>query len=104
MPVKKEAPAPAAKKEAPAPAPAAAKKADKKAKNGKEQKPAAAAAAEAKPALAPVKSKELDARTLFIKNLPADCTEEELKSLSSDITDLRLRQSKKVKGKHRKFT
>lgn len=45
------------------------------------------------------KSKELDNRTLFVKNLPGDITEEELKALSSDITAIRLKDAKTGKNK-----
>jgi RNA recognition motif-containing protein len=50
----------------------------------------------------PGKSKELDNRTLFVKNLPADVTEEEIKSLSPDIDSIRLKEAKLPKTKKNK--
>ena len=70
------------------------KKEEKKPKA--EEKPAAAVATER-----PVKNKEMDNRTLFIKNLPEKTTEEEIKSLSADIEACRIKESKKPNGKNK---
>ena len=50
--------------------------------------------------------KELDARTLFVKNIPDDVTEEELKALSADIQNVRIKENLKRnnKKKNKKFT
>ncbi|CAG5134480.1 unnamed protein product, partial [Candidula unifasciata] len=42
-----------------------------------------------------------DAQTLFIKNLPSNCTVEEIKALSKDILQVRLRTLFTIKGKNR---
>ena len=46
----------------------------------------------------------MDARTLFVKNLPENTTEEEIKSLSADIQACRIKESKKAaKSKNKKL-
>jgi RNA recognition motif-containing protein len=46
----------------------------------------------------------LENRTLFLKNLPDDVTEEELKALSTDIIGLRIKENLKRGKKTKKFT
>jgi len=82
-----------------------ASKADKTAKPALIEKPAAANKPEkvAKPAESKAaevaRPKEMDCRTLFIKNLPKECTEEEVKSLSSDIIACRIKVAKTPKNR-----
>jgi RNA recognition motif-containing protein len=47
------------------------------------------------------RNKDADSRTLFVKNLPPNTTEEELKALSADITELRIKAAKKPNGKNK---
>merc|ERR1719223_738937 len=47
------------------------------------------------------RDKTADSRTLFVKNLPENTTEEELKALSADITALRIKAAKKPNGKNK---
>jgi len=47
------------------------------------------------------RDKAADSRTLFVKNLPQNTTEEELKALSADITGLRIKEAKKPNGKNK---
>jgi len=54
------------------------------------------------------KAKAVDSCTLFLKSLPADVTEEELKSLSPEIQEVRIKKSKinlnqKTKKPHKQF-
>ena len=42
---------------------------------------------------------ELDSRTLFIKNLPTDTTEEQVRALSKDIIAVRFRKTFRKKGR-----
>lgn len=76
------------------------------------KKEAAAPAKKVKAELAPAKvepaktemaprDKTADSRTLFVKNLPENTTEEELKGLSTEITEIRIKEAKKPNGKNK---
>lgn len=44
----------------------------------------------------------MDEHTLFVKNLPSNISEAELKELSSDIKSVRIKQSRRLNGKKNK--
>lgn len=84
--------------------PAEKKKDEKKVLAVKEEKKTSTTNDADKPR--PQSSRELDNRTLFLKNLPGDATEEEIRALSSDIENVRMKDakgSKKKSNKKQKF-